>query len=242
MMDAASALVPSAPAPTCPRRRGEKKPVWEFKPQAVYAALLAHQTMAEESELELPGEWTFHELVKFMTDWARIFIREFRLEIPMPPITVESMRIETKGRFRDRNGQGLRGEIAINTHHLDEGKEALLHTLLVLRIRLWQENRGTPSPREDYFNKEFRTKSREVGLRIDARGHAVALPYAKFTELLKKHGIELDMKLHPEEKPRSKSKLQVWKCACNRAWIAVRDVQWTCTRCHCPVTRVEWPE
>lgn len=240
----------ACPAPTDDDHAVAVEPdVSRFKPQAVYSALIDHQKRAEESDLRIDDEWTYHELAEFLDRWARTFIAEFRLEIPVPPLNIEWLPARRLGHYRPRNGFGLRGEVAINVRYLGLGRAEMLDTLLHELIHLWQDRHGRPG-RNNYHNGQFRAKARELGLNVDDRGRTAGPSGGPFTDLLARHGIEVAARFPGPMPVKTKTKLRLWVCGCSpaaggngrptqRARIGRGEFFAVCPFCEQPFRRVD---
>lgn len=229
--------------------------LFEFKPDNgwpanVYQVLIRHQQTEE---------WEPRPLMEWFYSWARLFIVEFDLKIPTPPIALDRLRANRFAHFMPgHNCWGLEGEIKINANHLlNRPSWQVLGTLCHELIHAWQQKYGRPS-KSNYHNMELRKRADVIGLLIDARG---VTDYAAskqpdefgkigydsgtpFRKLLDKHGVA--MPVFPTKnlirKPGG-SKLKLWRCRCipaQNARIGRGEFHAICPLCGEPFERVDW--
>ena len=185
-------------------------------------------------------DWGNHKLAQDLHTWTERFIFEFKLKIEeLPAIMIDRIVRTRYGHFRPgRNGFGLRNEIAINEIYICSRKYwDVLGTLLHELLHTEQEQAGKPG-KNNYHNKEFRTRAESFGLIIDKWGHSQYTPAPSlFFNILKKYGVTVPNLPKPKievVKP-SKSKLKLWICECKpqpvRVRVAVKDFQARCLKC-----------
>lgn len=216
----------------------------------VYLTLINHM---------LTEDWEPREMLDGLYAWARIFIMEFDLKIPMPPITIDGINARAFGHFMPgHNCWGLEGEIKLNRKHLDREPWRVLGTLFHELLHAWQEKHGRPS-KSNYHNKEFRDKAASYGLLIDERGvtnYAPSLPpdeqgvigynpVSPFRAVLERHGVQMPAYPSPLTKePKGQSTLLLWVCECKpsqKARIGRGEFFAICPRCNSEFRRLDWP-
>jgi len=178
--------------------------------EPINRVLRAHQ--------ESIDDWDFSGDIRELHARAEEMIFEFKLEIPIPCLTVEPLR-GACGHFRHgRNGFGLRDEIAIDRFHLMVSSRAqVLDTLLHELIHSWEEHHGNPG-KGNYHTVSFREKARSLGLTVDEKGFSDCVPSAgsPFAAFLEKHKVEAPTATQaaPPAKPKRGSKLKLYECPC----------------------------
>ena len=194
------------------------------------------------------NDWECRALVANLHVWAERFIREFKLEIGTPALTIEKLRCNVYGHFRcGRNGLGLWNEIAINQTYVELDRYwQVLGTLLHKLIHCEQQSLGIDgqsTKTRHYHNKAFIQKARSLGLIVNRKGHQECAPApTPFSELLSKYGIEIPMgnggmlaNSVPGPLHAGTSKLKLWVCSCTprpvRVRVAIQDFQARCLKC-----------
>ncbi|MFC1783559.1 hypothetical protein ACFL02_08235 [Planctomycetota bacterium] len=129
-------------------------------------------------------------------------------------------------------------EIAINDKYIvEEEYWRILGTLLHELLHAEQEQNGKTG-KNNYHNKAFRERARNLGLIVDQWGHTSFAPSpSPFFTVLEKHGVEAPALVEPEPiitKPGS-SKLKLWMCSCKpkpvRVRVAISDFRARCLKC-----------
>ena len=188
---------------------------------------------------QITEEWPFQEVVRDLHRWRDRYDAEFKLDVRDVAIAIMELSRRRLGHFRrGHNAFGLRGEIAIATHHVvrsanPENWWRILGTLLHELLHAWQEVHGSPS-RGNYHNREFRDKARSLGLIVDTRGVTQYLDESPFIALLRQFGVRSPIldPIAPDHVAHSKSKLKLWMCECPvRVRVAVPHFDALCMRC-----------
>jgi len=191
----------------------------------IYDVLAKHQ---------IEEEWSGRELIVELRHWATRFIVEFKLDIPEVVLCLDRLPSKCFGHFRPgHNGLGLKGEIAINTLYVRRRPLwEILGTLLHELLHAWQQAHGKPGKR-NHHNAEFREKAEELGLLIDRSGVTTYASWSPFKEVLRRFAVEVpDAQSAPSiQRPKSKSKLKKWSCACTNIRVAVSDFRARCLKC-----------
>jgi hypothetical protein len=116
--------------------------------------------------------WMHRVSATEMHDWPERFVREFKLDTPMPAIRIDRNRATTLGTYRPgRNGFSLKHEITINSRFLEMPVAERLLTLFRELFQQWQDLHGR-SGKRNHHNREFRFKARGYGLLVGARSIA----------------------------------------------------------------------
>jgi len=170
--------------------------------------LRRHQTSAD---------WDLRSAALFFHDIAVAMTFEFKLEIPVPPLSFPSIR-NGFGCFRPgRSPVGLRGEIGLDKRHVQQDPHwHILGTLLHFMLRAWQARHGEPGSR-DYYNGELKAKARALGLLIESQGRTRFLPgETPFISLLRKRGVAVPevLMVSCERRAAKGSKLKLYICPC----------------------------
>ena len=187
------------------------------------------------AEFQVTQDWEYRDLLRVLHTWAEMMNVEFKLHIPEISLCVDWLRCTRLGHFRyGHNGFGLKGEVALNRHHLDDRPFwTVLGTLLHELLHAWQQAHGKPG-RRNYHNREFRNKAARFGLIVDTRGHTTYAAESPFMDLLEKHEIHVpelpELKMKSDNK-RGNSKLKKWSCGCTNARVAVHDFRARCLKC-----------
>jgi hypothetical protein len=192
----------------------------EIEPSNPISAVVGepiNQVLREHQEAL--ADWDFSNDIRELHGRAEEMIFEFKLEVSIPCLTVETLR-GAYGHFRHgRNGFGLRDEIAIDRFHLmGSPRWRVLETLLHELLHSWQEHHGKPG-KGNYHTVAFREKARSLGLIVDEKGCtdsdlSAASPFAAFLE---KHQVEVPTAApvaSPPVKPKPGSKLKLYACPC----------------------------
>ena len=124
---------------------------------SIYQELTKHQREAER--------WDFNAVAADLHRWSEKFRLRFKLEIPLPALRLDRLRVTRLGHyFCGFNQFGLQNEIAINTRHIG-GCVAngewwrVLGTLLHEHLHLWQQVHGKPG-KNNYHNVQFQRAQR----------------------------------------------------------------------------------
>jgi hypothetical protein len=185
-------------------------------PESINVALRQHQ--------ETLCEWEPSQQAAELYHWAERMIFAFKLEIPLPCLAVDRLK-RALGHFRgERNGFGLRDEIAIDSLHLKEDPTwQVLVTLLHKLLHARQQRHGRPGKR-NYHNIQYRGQARSLGLVVDELGVTSCTPgRTAFRQLLAVYGISVPECTETESpvsiSPHSplvpaKPKLKLWECRC----------------------------
>jgi hypothetical protein len=194
---------------------------------AINGALKAYGTSADVAR-----DWDHGDAARFLHDWAGRFNDHFGLGLPTPVIDIEKRRARTPRYQPGRNGLGLQHALRIDSRWLDLPPAVVLAVLL---RELLQEGRaqagGRVSPR--YDDAALRQRAAEFGLTFDRCGRLRRVAAGRFTELLRRHGVETAVLGGPLEgyfQREGSSRLKKWPCRCTRVWAATA-VQAVCTAC-----------
>jgi len=168
---------------------------------------------------------TARELYKFFDLFNRRF---FNGQLPTPAISFKSGR--AAGWYRlGRNEFGVKDQINLNCENLGLPKYLNLMILLHEMIHQFQDYYGKHSAGW-YHNKQFQTKSRELGIPSDPRWYTIQIT-DPFVEFCKRHGVdfpkEAEQQLKPPKRLPGRSKLRKYNCGCTNIWAATR----VCARC-----------
>jgi hypothetical protein len=193
----------------------------------IYETLARHQQNCD---------WKHREISRELHRWAVIIDFEFKLEIPELSLRVDRLHFRRLGHFRyNHNGFGLRGEVAINDRYLRHGEFwDVIGTLAHELLHAWQQAHGKPG-KNNYHNKKFREKARDIGLIVDEAGHTTYDPDGLFFALLDRHGVELPDLPEPvaaAPRRRGTSKMKLWTCDCTKVRVAIADFQALCLHCN----------
>ena len=199
----------------------------EEKDLSINEMIKAHGTAVED--------WPLQKLSVFLYQWADLFNRVFfEGKLATPVISFQKTNHKMLGHFvPGRNHLGLMWNININVVHLKRPICWVLCTLLHEQLHEWQQEFGKPSG-NNYHNKEFREKSRALGIPSNDRGMTLEL-IPPFTTLLDDSGITIEpetAKEPPKIGPgKGKSTLQKWSCGCTNIRVGKRDFSATCNLC-----------
>lgn len=168
------------------------------------------------------NDWIFSDKVADLHCWVERMNSEFKLQIPLPCLAIDGLR-RAYGHFRrERNGFGLRDEIAIDEEHARNSAYwlvlgALLHELL----HPWQHRH-----RKAGETITIKSKALSLGLVVE---HIGATEYLRgdtpFHAILRKYGVVMPEgpsdALSPHNPARMKDgrekaeeKLKLWECPC----------------------------
>ena len=194
---------------------------------------------------EALGDWDFSADIRELHRFAEEMIFEFKLEIPIPCLSVEKLR-GAYGHFRHgRNGFGLRDEIAIDRCHLKgNARWRILGTLLHELLHSWQEHHGKPG-KANYHNRPFRQKARSFGLIVDETGCtdfdlSAVSPFAGFLE---KHQVQVPavQPIVPAVAAKTGSRLKLYECSCGvKVRVGRSRFNALCLDCHSPFVLKDW--
>jgi hypothetical protein len=143
------------------------------------------------------------------------------------------------GHYRtERNGFGLRDEIALGERHVtDDEYWQVLTTLCHELLHSWQHHHGVPpgSTAFNYHNAQFRRLAGSIGLVVDRWGHThLAEGATPFRDLLAEHGVEAPQLPEPPARrgAAGNSKLKLWMCPCGvRARVGRAEFRAKCLDC-----------
>lgn len=169
------------------------------KPGSIYAYLSEHQRRED---------WEYRDSAASLLSWAKVFNREFKLQVTEVVLKIGDLSIHRYSQFRrGHNELGLRGEITINPRHFGRRPFGLiLGDLLHELLHCWQHEYGRPPEKEGWHNREYRRKAAEA------------------TELAATRSL----------RPKGESKLKKWICSCPRpvnVRVAISDFQAMCLVC-----------
>jgi len=196
-------------------------------PEPINARLRDHELSADD--------WRHHKPAQLFHTWAERFNVEFKLDLPTPAIRIESVSHSHLGAYREgRNGFGLAHEITMNSRHLDRPLCQQLATLLHELLHAWQFLYGKPG-RRNYHNAAFRRKAALYGLLINEQGEHLGILAGRFTELLRKYGVDMAQLPTIDGSPqpvrqRGNSKMKKWRCGCTTVRCAVH-LKAQCMKC-----------
>jgi len=204
--------------------------------QASSQALESRASLRADSERISVPDWKHREIAHRLHEWAERFNLQFKLQIPLPAIRIEPIRVSKIGTYREgRNGLGIAHEVTFNSRYLNRSLAEMLQTLLHELLHLWQFLYGRPG-RGNYHNMAFRRKAALYGLQIDERGHHIGVLPGLFTQLLLEHRVEIstlhfaDEPAFPKMRTKGDSKLKKWTCGCTNVRCAVELIA-KCGKC-----------
>jgi hypothetical protein len=181
-------------------------------------------------------DWEFRDEAAALLSWIKRFNDEFKLSITELALRVDNLPVHIYGHFREgHNGQGLRGEIAINLRPMAHRPFGLtLASLLHQVLHAWQWEHGRPAVKGGH-NREYRGKAKEVGLLVTKDGQTGFMPGGPFEQLIGSCGFKLPESVASppirSQRPVGNSKLKKWSCGCTTARVAVADFQARCLKC-----------
>lgn len=182
--------------------------------------------------------WEFSERACELYRFFDLFNRRFfEGKLPTPVISFRTGRVSSLGWYRvGRNEVGVKDQINLNSKHLERPKYQTLTTLLHEMIHEWQDYFGKHS-KGYYHNKQFRLKTKELGIPSDSRGHTIDIT-DPFVGFCKKHGVDFaqldDFRKQggysKVKRPRGRSKLHKYTCGCTNIWAAIKVIA-SCKQC-----------
>ena len=182
------------------------------------------------------SDWQYQQMAKLLHEWAERFNNEFDLGLDTPAICIEPIGRRKYGTYCfGRNGFGVLHEITMNERHINRPLADILRTLLHELVHEWQNLFGK-SGRNNYHNQQFQRKAALYGLIVDSRGHDLGVRAGRFTELLRRFGVDTAGLRSPEEQGRAKRphgnpKMRKFDCGCTIVRCAT-DMSATCNKCH----------
>lgn len=188
-------------------------------------------------------DWELFELAWEVRWWLDFFnIAFFREQpVPLPVISFQRTRITNLGSYRiGRNSMGLRENINLNRAHLSRPLWEILSTLLHELCHVFEYQYFEESARTNnwYHKKGFRKKLASFGIITDNRGVHLSVT-DPFVHLLRQHGVVFEkwerpgktISLPKRTKPKGKSKLKKWACACTNVRVGIKDFEAQCLKC-----------
>lgn len=171
-------------------------------------------------------DWKHSERARELYNFFEIFNQEFfEGRLPTPVVSFRHDRVTRLGSYyTGRNEFAVKDQINLNSQHLERPKYQALATLLHEMIHEWQDYSGKHSSGY-YHNKQFQTKSRELGIPCNAKGQTTGIT-DPFVEVCRRYGIEVSeqaiKEFKPIERSRGTSKLRKYSCGCTNIWAATR--------------------
>jgi len=204
-----------------------KKTAWESGDEKMKTDEVNLNIRQHEEEILDTINWEYSERAKDLYRFFDLFNRRFfEGKLPIAAISFRSGR--ALGWYRmGRNEFGVKDQINLNSLYLERPRYQTLKTLLHEIIHEWQDYFGKHSAAAWYHNKQFQTKSKELGIPSDSRGHTIGI-IDPFVAFCRQHGVDFSEHSQEAEEPRiaaeqsSNSKLQKYNCGCTNIWAATR--------------------
>jgi hypothetical protein len=194
-------------------------------PSPVNDVLKEYCTSAEVADWDLQG------CARELHEWAARFNDSFALELATPVIVLERLRARAAAYHAGRNGLGLLHEVRVNSKDLERPLAERLVEVLRELLKERENLSGRPS-RGRYCSAALRAQARRYGLSFDRYGRTQRVEPGPFTELLRRHGVDCGVLLHPPPAAREEGvgRMKKWDCGCTIIYCAT-EVRAGCMAC-----------